>query len=92
MSEQRYRPFSSGTQCADWVDRNCIQCAKGCKEGESPTCPIDVALNDSFWGDGQVSEDIARRMGFLDHNPPAREHFSYTWPCPEFVPIEVLKP
>lgn len=86
MSETtQHRPFHCGTQLAEWEEQ-CYSCTKGFVDNETPgTCPITVAINEAYWGDGTVSEEIAERMGYLDHSPPRQKGFSYVWNCKEFV-------
>lgn len=83
MSE-KHIPFSCGSQSMDWVSANCARCTKYNPEGKSD-CEIVEALNVAFWEDGSVSEEIAERMGLLDHSPPRQDGISYNWPCKEVV-------
>lgn len=77
------QPFSNGSQYGDWQDRNCTGCWKSStnRDPDKPfhrfNCQIDKALGEAYWGDGQVSDEIANRMG-LDPKSEA-----YTWQCPE---------
>lgn len=76
------RPFSTGSQFADWEERNCNRCTKSyinnasATEGEGP-CDIDNALTVAYIADGLVLHDIAVRMGW----EPGWKN--YTWDCPE---------
>ncbi len=65
------RPFDTGSQYGDWDQRNCEECWK------VKRCAIVRATSGAYLGDGQVSDDIARRMGWT--GPGDR----YTWDCPE---------
>ena len=77
MSEP-IRPFSNGTEYGDWQASNCERCKKAYFPDEAETiCEIFYALDMASFLDGTISEDIARRMGFLDHPE------SYVWPCGE---------
>lgn len=76
------QPFHCGTQFSDWEDRNCSYCVKSSTFADGD-CDIDAALTMAYWGDGQVPDEIAERMGYLDHSPPRQEGFSYNWDCPE---------
>lgn len=78
QADERKRPFHSGSQFADWQDRNCGRCWKFDIEAafDESKCEIDAALGDAMFGDGTVSAEIALRMGFTDP-------VSYTWVCPE---------
>ncbi|MHB0967422.1 MAG: hypothetical protein ACYC36_13315 [Bellilinea sp.] len=78
----RHYPFSSGTQFADWTENNCRRCKRYGTKPDPEKCEIDFAFGDAFWGDGSVSEDIAKRMGYLDNQR------SLVWRCNEFEPIE----
>lgn len=76
------RPFSNGSQFMDWQERNCCRCAKYSfafaePRTEESICQIELALHNSAWGTGQVTHEIARRMGFTDP-------LAYTWQCGEF--------
>lgn len=71
-------PFSCGTQYADWELRNCVNCKKGYdNNGERYKCDIQEALTGAYIGDGEVSEEIWKRMGGPEHEG------EYTWDCPE---------
>lgn len=79
MTEKRERPFSCGTQFADWVSANCDRCT------HSKKCDIVNALSEAFWGDGSVSIEIAKRMGC--ESPETR----FQWKCGEWEPTEEWK-
>lgn len=81
MSEP-IRPFSNIKQYYDWHASNCERCKKGYFPNIETVCQIEHAINMAYLPDGFVSEDIARRMGFLDY----RE--SYVWQCGEVDWIE----
>lgn len=85
-NEQRYHPFSNGTQYMDWEASNCASCSKSRDEWPL-ACDLQEALGLACIGDGTISEEIARRVGYLDN----RERFG--WPCPEHDPpfAEVLE-
>lgn len=87
MTEARYRPFSNGSQFSDWRHANCWRCAKQFDEAaDEYRCEIEQALDVACWDDGTVSEDIARRMGYL-----AAGSCSYGWMCPEVEWTEAWK-
>ena len=71
------RPFANGSQYMDWVERNCCHCKKYDPESETILCEIDEALTSGLFGDGNIDDSIATRMGLPD-NPCI-----YTWDCPE---------
>ena len=79
------RPFDSGSQCGDWDEQNCYGCERfnlaAYDRGDYANvsrCEINDAIQEAYLGDGQVSDDIARRMGWQDTDPPR-----YTWDCSE---------
>lgn len=77
---QQIRPFSSGSQYADWTGCNCDRCTKGAARlgpDALPTCEIELALGEAYFGSGKVSAEIAQRMGHTDHKG------AYAWPCNE---------
>ncbi len=78
--DARVRPFYCGTQMGDWTARNCERCVKGWRHehGSDIRCDIDGAIAVGYIGDGTVSAEIARRMGYVKESPPA-----YTWDCLE---------
>lgn len=69
------RPFANGSQFGDWEESNCARCTK--YSDDAKKCPIHYAIMLAFFGDGEITEDIARRMGYFDH--PG----SYVWMCNE---------
>lgn len=88
MSENaKVRPFSNGSQFADWTASNCERCAKGAPIGsaEWPTCPIEYALAYACIDDGTITQEIADRMGY-EHST-AR----YVWMCCEWLPSDAWK-
>jgi len=68
-----WRPFSSGTEFADWKENNCKQCAKGYDSNWH--CDIEYALDYAYVTDGHVPDEIADRM--------EKEEKEYLWFCPE---------
>jgi hypothetical protein len=80
MMADKVRPFSSGTQFADWTSRNCDRCSKGAsptlEPDQWPTCEIEGALVAGYVGDGTITAEIAKRM--------ALEPLALTWECGEF--------
>lgn len=77
------RPFSNGSQHADWEMSNCDRCTKNTPEG-IPTCEIQRAICDAAFGNGAMSASMAKRMGYS--NPIA-----YVWQCAEVVWTEEWK-
>ena len=74
----KIRPFCCGTQYADWLDRNCFQCAKGFDYEKSEyRCELQKALDEACAGDGTITEDIAVEIGY--------QKGLYTWQCKQFV-------
>jgi|GEM_PF-3873415 len=76
---ERIHPFSNGCQFGDWDDANCCRCVR------YDDCDICRALTEAMCGDGTVSAEIARRMGYF-----AREG-AYNWPCGEVEWTEAWK-
>ena len=61
----RIRPFSSGRQFSDWQASNCERCTKFTKWiQDPPVCEIDYELSMAYLFDGEVSPEIAERMGY----------------------------
>ncbi len=82
----RVRPFSCGSQYADWVAANCEECAKASewyRDGKPAfTCDLEAALSHASIGDGTVDADTARRIAL-----PVREvgrPGPYCWRCGEW--------
>lgn len=82
---EKVRPFSTGSQFADWCDRNCSRCVKYEPDGPAAACQIDHALMDAQIGDGSVPPEIAERLGYVEDIAWNDEGFFYTWDCPERV-------
>lgn len=73
----KHRPFSCGSQYADWTSRNCGSCKKGFDDRYFKfKCDYEFALGFSFMGDGTISEEVARAIGYLDNIN------CYIWECP----------
>jgi hypothetical protein len=73
------RPFSNGTQYADWYENNCRSCTKRAPDdGTNVTCEIELALIEAYLDTGRIPLPIADRMGRSDGR--------YTWPCMEHDP------
>jgi hypothetical protein len=74
------RPFSCGSQFADWTSSNCDRCTKAAddKLDGQAACTIELALWNAYFGSGEVTPDIARRMGATPENEGR-----YVWPCGE---------
>jgi hypothetical protein len=76
------RPFSNGTQYADWLASNCDRC----KKQNSGDCFIQTSLACAYVGDGEVPEDIAKKMGRTEETKN-----TYVWPCSEVELTEEWK-
>lgn len=79
MAENKFRPFSNGTQYMDWTNANCNRCKKSAllnSEG-GYNCVIEKALLEAYLTDGEVEEQIANRMGYLLNQGKDN------WMCPE---------
>ena len=80
LTENRVRPFSCGTEGADWIASHCDRCTKRIPDDADYTgykCDIQRALGDAYMTDGTVSADIGRRLGY---SPTTGQ---IAWPCPE---------
>jgi hypothetical protein len=79
--DKKHRPFSTGSQFADWTSRNCDSCKKGYDKKRSKfKCDYEFALGFSYVGDGMITEEIARAIGYLDNFNEEEE--CYIWECP----------
>jgi hypothetical protein len=79
MADLPIRPFSTWSQDAAWMGRNCSRCGK-CPDVRSCTCEIFDALTVAYFTDGTVTPAMALRMGY----PGPR---ASTWDCPERVAL-----
>ena len=67
----RFRPFSNGTEFEMWLARNCQSGHRGCRkynpnaESSRNGCPIEVALAEANCLDGTIPIKIGLRGGFL---------------------------
>ena len=80
-------PFSNGTEFECWDDRNCDRCVKGAgNNGDALVCPIEEALTEALFGDGEMRFEMAARMGLHErertHAPDGLPYLG--WPCKEF--------
>ena len=57
MSDTRTRPFSCGSEFADWSASNCEQCIA--QNG----CPLEAALGLAYIGDGNIAAHAAALIG-----------------------------
>lgn len=78
-TEIKFYPWSNGTQWMDWEGSNCDRCTKSKLNDDywAEACPI---LNAIFMSqiDGEgLSEEMARRCGYVEHEG------AYVWPCAE---------
>jgi len=78
----KIRPFSSGSQYSEWTASNCERCTKAYDRGEY--CEIENALLIAFFDDGNVTQEIATRMGINSDS-------GYCWMCPEVEWTEIWK-
>lgn len=77
LAAKTIRPFSNGSQFADWAASNCERCNKYCIHASKGACEIDFAVGMAYLADGSVTVDIAKRMGYLDNTG------EYNWQCNE---------
>jgi hypothetical protein len=56
------RPFSSGSEFSFWTHRNCHSCRKyNGAEWNPGDCEIEFALALAYFGEGVITEEMARR-------------------------------
>ena len=58
--------FSNGSEFTDWLDGNCVRCAK------EDTCPLRTALTEAYWDSGQVDRVLAESHGWDGARAPRR--------------------
>lgn len=68
------RPFSCGSEYGDWKLNNCERCAKFTTP---PSCDLESALAQAYFGNGKISQEIADRLGVKTD--------TYKWFCKERV-------
>jgi len=74
---KRYKPFATGDEHADWINRNCGTCKKGYSAKRSEyDCTLQFELDFAYCGDGKISEKTARAIGFLNNKDCT------IWECP----------
>ena len=84
----KIRPFSCGTQSADWESSNCDRCKKGAHrrpDATWPDCEIQSAIYYACFDDGTVTVEIAQRM---NHHIGGG---NYVWCCGEYDATEEWK-
>jgi hypothetical protein len=86
MGAERVYPFANGSQFGDWVEKNCDNCTRSPKAKGDPTCDLEVAIWNAYYGTGSITEEIARRMNYLTPDGRTRA-LCYSWPCNEILPI-----
>lgn len=78
MSQKnKITPFYCGTQYGDWTGSNCDRCKKAAPLYGDSTCEIELALHIAYLSDGEVTEEIAKKMGYFDNEDKE------IWMCPE---------
>lgn len=61
MSDERVRPFSCGSEFADWTASNCEQCvASAPTTFDDHSCPLEQALGVAYLTDGKIARHAAR--------------------------------
>ncbi len=64
---KKYKPFATDSQYEDWSSRNCGTCRSGYERKTYKfRCPGEHKLCLAFLHDGQITEDVARAIGYLD--------------------------
>ena len=65
--EAMHKPFPTSNQYADWSSRNCGSCRKGFDQNHGKfRCDYECNLAYAYCGDGQVTEEVAKAIGYLD--------------------------
>lgn len=57
ITAERVRPFSCGSEFADWRDSNCAQCVA------ETACPLAHAIDLAYVGDGQMARHAVALIG-----------------------------
>lgn len=63
--EQMVRPFSNGSEFGGWRARNCHHCGKYNPDKYDGVCEIDGALGLAYIGLGEITKEIAERIGTM---------------------------
>ena len=66
VPKPRIRPFSSGSEWADWVAGNCERCTRSTvrqAEPETTGCLLEKALVSAYYTDGEVTAYVAETIG-----------------------------
>ncbi len=85
--ETAISPFDNGSHFLDWNNWNCCRCTKGGDDGMGVGCEISDALTLACCMKGEVSPDIAARMGYTEAHAAfhaGKEPPPYNWRCGEF--------
>lgn len=94
--DDRYRPFSNGTEFHMWLYSNCCRGEKGCRNyrpdatSSCDGCPIEVAVAFGSIDDGTIPARIGLRGGWLEPGPNGQlvevtDSRGHVIPaCPEF--------
>ncbi len=84
-TETRVRPFSCGSQFADWESLNCDRCVIGYdNENGAFRCDLQEAIGLAHIGDGTISATEAKSIGHAEAHKD--EGYPYGWPCTVFKP------
>ena len=89
MDDGRVRPFSNGFEYEVWQEANCERCVKAQTYDADTgiygpfTCDIEEAVALACIGSGEITAEIAARMGWSVVNIAV-----LGWPCGEFVPLD----
>jgi hypothetical protein len=76
--DDRYRPFSNGTEHMMWLETNCMRGDRGCRKynpnasSSRHGCAIECAIALGGCLDGDIPASIALRAGFLEPGPDGR--------------------
>jgi len=80
------RPFSTGSQAADWISRNCEKCQKRFRHDQKKYhCRWQKEIDVAYMTTGTISARCADAIGMT-----AAGNGLYTWDCPSKIPKNAL--
>ncbi len=63
--DKKYKPFPTYQQATEWITKNCDTCKRGYKRNRF-RCDWERALCEAQSPTGQITEAVAKAIGFLD--------------------------
>lgn len=77
---KKYKPFRTTQRCREWLLKNCGSCKRGWEERRLIfRCEWERALYVAMVDDGQITEELARAIGYLDSER------CDLWECPSWA-------